>query len=53
MGADPSRMSTPFHSKYFAHELTRRCSSDNLENLSQSLNNVTNDLNPPVDGRPR
>ena len=39
-------MSTPFHSKYFAHELTKRCSSDNLEKLSQSLNNATIDLNP-------
>jgi superfamily II DNA/RNA helicase len=39
-------MATPFHSKYFAHELTKRCSSDNLEKLSQSLNNATIDLNP-------
>ncbi len=39
-------MSTPFHSKYYAHELTKRCSSDNLEKLSQSLNNATIDLNP-------
>ena len=39
-------MSTPFHSKYYAHELTKRCSSDSLEKLSQSLNNATIDLNP-------
>ena len=39
-------MTTPFHSKYYAHELTKRCSSDNLEKLSQSLNNATIDLNP-------
>lgn len=39
-------MSTEFHSKYYAFELTKRCSSDNLEKLSQSLNNATIDLNP-------
>lgn len=39
-------MSTPYHSKYYAYELTKRCSSDNLGKLSQSLNNATIDLNP-------
>ncbi len=39
-------MSTAFHSKYYAHELTKRCSSNSLEKLSQSLNNATIDLNP-------
>ena len=39
-------MSTTFHSKYYACELTRRWPSDNAEKLSQSLNNATIDLNP-------
>lgn len=39
-------MSTPYHSKYYAYELTRRYSSDKLEKLSQSLFNATVDLNP-------
>ena len=39
-------MSTPYHSKYFAFELTKRCSSDKLAKLSQSLFNATVDLNP-------
>lgn len=39
-------MSTPFHSKYYACELTRRWASDNAEKLSRSLNNATIDLNP-------
>src|SRR3989339_518042 len=46
MGALENKMTTPYHSKYYAHELTKRCSSDNLEKLSQSLNNATIDLNP-------
>src|SRR6266496_1317976 len=39
-------MSTIFHSNYYAHELTRRFSSEKLEKLSQSLFNATVDLNP-------
>ncbi|MDD2707878.1 MAG: SNF2-related protein [Verrucomicrobiae bacterium] len=39
-------MSTPYHAKYFAHELTRHWPSENLEKLSQSLCNVSVDLNP-------
>lgn len=37
---------TQYHTKYFAHELTKRCSSDRIEKLSQSLCNATVDLNP-------
>ena len=25
---------TPYHAKYFAHELTKRCSSNNMEKLA-------------------
>lgn len=41
-------MTTDYHSKYYAHELTRRYSSDKLEKLSQTLCNVVAvvDLNP-------
>lgn len=39
-------MSTGYHAKYFAHELTRRYSSEKLGKLSQSLLNATVDLNP-------
>ncbi|MCC7518802.1 MAG: DEAD/DEAH box helicase, partial [Verrucomicrobiae bacterium] len=39
-------MSTPYHAKYFAYELTKRCASENIEKLSQSLCNVSVDLNP-------
>lgn len=39
-------MTTPYHSKYFAYELTKRCSAEKLEKLSQSLFNATVDLNP-------
>ena len=39
-------MSTPYHAKYLAHELTKRVSADNAEKLSQSLCNATVDLNP-------
>ncbi|MEZ5943947.1 MAG: SNF2-related protein [Planctomycetaceae bacterium] len=39
-------MSTPYHSQYFAHELTKRLASDNAEKLSQSLLGATVDLNP-------
>ena len=39
-------MTTPYHSQYFAHELTKRLASDNAEKLSQSLLNATVDLNP-------
>jgi hypothetical protein len=39
-------VSTPYHAKYLAHELTKRVSADNAEKLSQSLCNATVDLNP-------
>ena len=37
---------TPYHAKYFAYELTRRCSSDNLQKLVSSLSDAQVDLNP-------
>lgn len=37
---------TDYHAKYYAHALTRRSASDNLEKLGQTLLNVTVDLNP-------
>ena len=37
---------TPYHARYFAHELTKRCSSDSLEKLSSTLSNAQVDLNP-------
>jgi hypothetical protein len=37
---------TDFHAKLFAYELTKRCSSDNLEKLASVLADVQVDLNP-------
>ena len=37
---------TPYHSQYYAHELTKRCSSEKIEKLPQSLFNATVDMNP-------
>src|SRR3989344_8445156 len=37
---------TDHHAKYFAYELTKRCSSDSLEELSSPLSNAQVDLNP-------
>jgi len=37
---------TAYHAKYFAYELTKRCSSDSLEKLSSTLSNAQVDLNP-------
>lgn len=37
---------TDYHTKYFAYELTKRCSSDRLEKLSSTLSNAQVDLNP-------
>jgi len=39
-------MLTAYHAKYFAHELTKRCSSDSLQKLSASLADAQVDLNP-------
>lgn len=37
---------TPFHAKYFAHELTKRYSSDSLQKFTASLSDAQVDLNP-------
>ncbi len=37
---------TPYHAKYFAHELTKRCPSDSLEKLASALVDAQVDLNP-------
>src|SRR6201984_2521893 len=39
-------MSTAYHAKYFAYELTKRCASDSMEKLAASLSNAQVDLNP-------
>ncbi len=39
-------MTTPYHAKYLAHELTKRLPAEKAEKLSQSLANATVDLNP-------
>ena len=39
-------MSTPYHAKYFAFELTKRCASDSMEKLAASLADAQVDLNP-------
>jgi len=37
---------TPFHAKYFAYELTKRCPSDSIEKLAGALVDAQVDLNP-------
>jgi SNF2 family DNA or RNA helicase len=37
---------TPYHAKFFAHELTRRCPSDSVEKLVGALVDAQVDLNP-------
>jgi SNF2 family DNA or RNA helicase len=37
---------TPYHAKYFAHELTKRCPSDSIGKLAASLSDAQVDLNP-------
>ena len=37
---------TDYHAKYYANELTKRCSSDSLEKLTASLLDARVDLNP-------
>ena len=37
---------TDYHAKYYAHELTKRCSADSLEKLAVSLVDAQVDLNP-------
>lgn len=37
---------TPYHAKYFAHEITKRCPSDSIEKLASALVDAQVDLNP-------
>src|SRR5438552_14117353 len=37
---------TDYHAKYFAHELTKRCSSDSAEKLAGAVASAQVDLNP-------
>src|SRR5258708_17816491 len=37
---------TAYHRKYFAHELTKRCSSDSAEKLAGAVASAQVDLNP-------
>ncbi len=37
---------TAYHAKYYAHELTKRCSSDSLEKLAGAVAGAQVDLNP-------
>jgi len=37
---------TPYHAKYFAYELTKRCASDSVEKLAAALSDAQVDLNP-------
>lgn len=37
---------TPYHAKYYAHELTKRYSSNSLEKFTSSLSDAQVDLNP-------
>jgi hypothetical protein len=39
-------LTTPYHAKYFAHELTRQRSAGGVDRLSQSLFDAAVDLNP-------
>ena len=39
-------MSTDYHAKYFAYELTKRCSSDSMEKLAGAVAGAQVDLNP-------
>lgn len=39
-------MLTPYHAKYFAYELTKRCSSDSIEKIVGALADAQVDLNP-------
>ena len=39
-------MTTDFHAKYFAYELTKRCASDSVEKLAAVLADAQVDLNP-------
>jgi len=39
-------LKTPYHAKYFAYELTKRCASDSVEKLASVLADAQVDLNP-------
>ena len=39
-------MITPYHAKYFAYELTKRCPSDSMEKLAGAVASAQVDLNP-------
>ncbi len=39
-------MITDYHAKYFAHELTKRCSSDSIEKIAGAVASAQVDLNP-------
>ncbi|MDF0643467.1 MAG: SNF2-related protein [Nitrospira sp.] len=39
-------MVTPYHAKFFAYELTKRCPSDSIEKLASALVDAQVDLNP-------
>lgn len=39
-------MTTAYHAKYFAHELTKRCASNGIEKLAGTLVDAQVDLNP-------
>lgn len=39
-------MLTPYHAKYFAHELTKQSASDSMDKLGASLTDAQVDLNP-------
>ena len=41
-----SQVITPYHAKYFAHELTKRCPSDSMEKLAGAVAGAQVDLNP-------
>lgn len=40
------QMITPYHAKYFAYKLTKRCPSDSMEKLASALVDAQVDLNP-------
>ena len=40
------QMMTPYHAKYFAYELTKRCPSDSMEKFASALVDARVDLNP-------
>lgn len=45
MGSELTSL-TPYHAKYFAYDLTKRCASDSVEKLAAALSDAQVDLNP-------